>query len=164
MIDETRAVRPQDWLEGEIELTALALTNPDCDIRAVLGGFAALVLRAHQDERETIKLRALNEDVPLSAAELDELQRRIVEDDPTIRPMTRHWAGIAIQQLRTDVQAKDAAYTKLLTELEQAARVLRSGAEDRMKYSGQWTTQEQVAIDLATRFEAVLETTPQETS
>lgn len=32
--------RPEGWLEGEIELTAFALANPDCDVRAVLAGFA----------------------------------------------------------------------------------------------------------------------------
>lgn len=35
--------RPDGWLEGEIELTAFALAHPDCDVRAVLRGFAAFV-------------------------------------------------------------------------------------------------------------------------
>src|ERR1017187_1343643 len=35
--------RPDGWLEGEIELTAFALAHPDCDVRAVLRGFAELI-------------------------------------------------------------------------------------------------------------------------
>lgn len=35
--------RPEGWLDGEIELTAFALAHPDCDVRAVLGGFAAWI-------------------------------------------------------------------------------------------------------------------------
>jgi hypothetical protein len=41
----TAAWIPEGWLDGEIELTAFALANPDCDVRAVLQGFAALVTR-----------------------------------------------------------------------------------------------------------------------
>lgn len=40
MADEPK---PEGWLEGEIELTAFALAHPDCDVRAVLRGFAELV-------------------------------------------------------------------------------------------------------------------------
>lgn len=35
--------RPEGWLDGEIELTAFALAHPDCDVRAVLRGFAEWV-------------------------------------------------------------------------------------------------------------------------
>lgn len=38
------AQRPEGWLDAEIELTAFALANPDCNVRAVLRGFAVWVL------------------------------------------------------------------------------------------------------------------------
>lgn len=36
--------RPDGWLDGEIALTAFALAHPDCDVRAVLHGFAKWIL------------------------------------------------------------------------------------------------------------------------
>lgn len=36
--------RPDGWLDGEIELTAFALAHPDCDVKAVLRGFAEWIL------------------------------------------------------------------------------------------------------------------------
>lgn len=38
--------RPDGWLDGEIELTALVLAQPDCDVKAVLRGFAEWILAA----------------------------------------------------------------------------------------------------------------------
>lgn len=38
--------RPDGWLDGEIDLTAFALAHPDCDVRAVLRGFAEWILAA----------------------------------------------------------------------------------------------------------------------
>lgn len=43
------APRPDGWLDGEIELTAFALAHPDCDVRAVLRGFAEWILAAPKD-------------------------------------------------------------------------------------------------------------------
>lgn len=40
------APRPDGWLDGEIELTALVLAHPDCDVKAVLRGFADWILAA----------------------------------------------------------------------------------------------------------------------
>lgn len=45
-VSPTPAPRPEGWLEGEIALTAFALAHPDCDVRAVLQGFADWILKA----------------------------------------------------------------------------------------------------------------------
>lgn len=37
-------IDPHEAFEGEIELTAFALAHPDCDVRAVLRGFATWIL------------------------------------------------------------------------------------------------------------------------
>lgn len=41
--------RPDGWLDGEIDLTAFALAHPDCDVKAVLRGFAEWILAAPKD-------------------------------------------------------------------------------------------------------------------
>ncbi len=53
-----------------------------------------------------------NEHVPLTDTELAEVVRRLVDDEPQIREMTRRWAVIAVRQLRAALAQRTAELDK----------------------------------------------------
>lgn len=73
--------RPDGWLDGEIELTALALANPDCDVRTVLRGFAEWIQTTPSAPAEVKQSCVLGEYCRrhgfIHGAEAEELRERV---------------------------------------------------------------------------------------